>query len=190
MQYYYVSACYYICVLIQPYMFPYTTICVLIVLYMCPHTTIHVSSNCHMYVSSYNYVCVLILLYMRLLTVPGTFINQFAMDEFLYAIYLLYQYKSKNSDTASSQCLGPLSISLLWTSLRATFVSPPPTARCAPLLRLFSGSIQALFRLYSDSIQALFRLYSGSIQALLRPLSCRQAVTDDHMCACSALIEP
>jgi hypothetical protein len=112
----------------------------LILVYMYPHTAV--------YLSSYYYECVLILLYMRLLTVPGTFINQFAMDEFYYAVYSLYEYKTTNSDTASSQCLGPSSISLLWTSLRTTFVSPPPTARCAPLLRLYSGSIQALLRLY------------------------------------------
>jgi hypothetical protein len=63
----YVSALYYICVLILLYMCPHYTIyvssyycmclhttrCVRIILYMCPNTTI--------YVSSYYYICVLIL---------------------------------------------------------------------------------------------------------------------------------
>jgi hypothetical protein len=38
------------------------------------------------------------------------------------------------------------------------------------LLRLYSGSGQALVRLCSGSTQALLRLYSGSIQALLKAL--------------------
>jgi hypothetical protein len=60
---YYVSSCYYICVLMLLYMCPHTTIhvssyyyicalihlCVLILLYMCPHTPI--------YVSSFYYIC-------------------------------------------------------------------------------------------------------------------------------------
>jgi hypothetical protein len=66
--YRYVSSCYYICVLVLPYMCPRTIIyvssycymCVLILLYVCPHSSMCVLIM--LCVSSYCYICVLILL--------------------------------------------------------------------------------------------------------------------------------
>ncbi len=119
----YVSSYCCICVLILLYMCPHTTIyassyyhiCFLILLYLCPHTTIYVSSYYYicvlilvymcshttMYVSSYCYVCVLILLCMC----PHT------------TMYVSSYYYT----CATSPCLAPSSISLLWTSFTTQF---------------------------------------------------------------------
>ena len=97
----------YMCPHATTYASAYYYICVLIPLHMRPHTTI--------YVSSYYYICVRILRTQDLsgigfhdLTVPDDMwapLNVGRSSAVLYAVYLLYWYKSTNTDAkGASRC--------------------------------------------------------------------------------------